>query len=142
MGHFKWPVAAQDLICSRCCACFGHGIIAIVKFCLFKARALVLLGLLLCLRGTRSLQLWISSFNCWWGCGQHLGLISVLTTDSFGAMFVAHEVIWHPPLEQKMLSCRRKRLFGLQCLHSACPASCLVFASIWLQGDVKKSKLC
>lgn len=60
------------------------------KICLFKARALVLLGLLLCLRGTRSLQFWISSFNCWWGCGQHLGLISVLTTDSFGAMFVAN----------------------------------------------------
>ena len=89
-GHSKWPMAAEDLICSRCCARFGHGPVALLKFCLFKARTLVLLGLLSCLRGTRSLQLWISSFNCWWGCGQHLGLISMLTTDSFGEMFVAH----------------------------------------------------
>lgn len=32
--------------------------------------------------------------------------------------------------------------FDLQCLHSVRPASRLVLASPWLQGDIKKSKLC
>lgn len=31
-------------------------------------------------------------------------------------------------------------LFDLKCLQSARPASCLVFASLWLRGDMKKKE--
>ena len=52
------------------------------------------------------------------GCGctklkasvKHLGLISLFTTDSFGATFMACEVIWHPLVAQKMPSCRGRWL--------------------------------